>query len=223
MEWSVLVIAAVCAVTAIMVAYMVDARSANERKKILSSPPDRTGLEAEEAPAYVTEKDVRARSAHRSGPALTEDVATRLSEAACFGSGWASEDFVTDPKSRRAVLDSPIVLVAESVVQVADLVPAIQQARVENTGLAVAAGEVAPDVVATLAMNSLSGRLACVCVVAEDLDRIAAEVGASVVPGADLRAGYLPREALGRCEAWVSDSSHTWVLRTDQPQPSSSK
>jgi len=113
-----------------------------------------------------------------------------------------------------------VVLVAESVRYMADLVPAIQAAQNGSTGLVVAAGEITPDVVDTLAMNALSGRLACVCVITTDCESLAGAVGAPVVPAADLRSGYLPDTVLGHCDVWVSGPDRTWIL---QPQPNSSR
>jgi len=208
MEWPVIVIAAVCAVTAIAVAYMVDVRTSDERKRILSSAPDRPGLPGQ-TPAYVTGDEVR--DAARPVPDSSPDLDSLLLEAVSFPCGWASPDFA-DPVSKRAVLESPVVLVAESVQYMADLVPVIQAAQNEGTGLVVAAGEIAADVAATLAMNALSGRLACVCVITEDCESLAKAAGASVVPAADLRSGYVPDTVFGHCDLWVSGPDRTWVL-----------
>jgi len=219
MEWPVLIIAAVCAVTAIVVAFMVDAHSRREREQVLASPPDRPELAGEGTPDYVTEEEVRAAKASRPVseiPEMDEDGAV------IFPYGWASGDFVTDQATKRVVLRSPVVLVAESVRHIEDLVPIIRTSRSENTGLAVAAGEIAPEVVATLAMNAMSDRLACVCVIAEDCAPLADVVGATVVPAADLRSGYVPGTVIGHCELWVSGVDRTWIVPC-QPQPNSSR
>jgi len=217
MEWSVLIIAAVCAVTAIIVAYMVDRRSADERKQILSSPPDQPLLASEDVPTYLTEKDVR--RPRRSTPAVPqEDYAKRLEGAGVIEAGWSSPDFITDPASKRAIVESPIILVAESVGHMADLVDVIRSAQSQGTGVVVVASEVAEEVVATLVMNSLADKLACVCVITGDLDTVAAKVGATVVSATDLRSGYLPQEWLGHCDLWVSDEKQTWILPSPSPR-----
>jgi len=219
MDWWALIIGAVVALTAVVVAYMVDARSSREREQILSSPPDRPGLSGEGSPEYVTGDEIRA--GHVSRPATNgADVDDRLDGAVMFDFGWVSEDFITDAAAKRTVLESPVVLVAESVGYMADLVPVIQVAGREDTGLVVAAGEITPDVVTTLAMNAMAGRLACVCVAVDDCDAVAGAAGASVVLASDLRSGYVPESVLGRPQLWVSTSERTWIV---QPQPNSSR
>ena len=210
MEWSVLIIAAVCATTAIVVAYMVDARTSRERKKILSSPPDQPELAVTGSPDYLTAEEVRAHPVNLQPPPQSH-MLSEPDVSQSFPCGWASEDFVTDPASRQAVVESPVILVAESVRYMADLVPVIQAAQNASTGLVVAAGEIAPDVVTTLAMNTLSGRLACVCVITDDYESLARAVGASVVLALDLRSGYVHASDLGHCSLWVSGVDRTTV------------
>jgi len=210
MEWPVLIIAAVCAVTAIAVAYMADARARREREKILSAPPDRPGLEVTGSPDYLTSEEVRAHPVNLQPPPQPHTVdETEGSDS--FPCGWASEDFITDPDSHEAVLESPVVLVAESVRYMADLVPVIEAAKIQGTGMVIAAGQIDTEVVTTLAMNALSGRLACVCVITDDCESLAQAVGASVVPAQDLRSGYLPDTVFGHCDLWVSSIDHTWI------------
>ena len=210
MEWPVLIIAAVCAVTALAVAYMADARSRRERTTILSAPPDRPGLEVTGSPDYLTAEEVRAHPVNLKPPPQPHTL-HEPDDSPSFPWGWASEDFITDPDSREAVLESPVVLVAESVRYMADLVPVIEAAKVQGTGMVVAASQIDPDVVTTLAMNALSGRLACVCVITDDCESLAQAVGASVVPAQDLRSGYVPSTVLGHCDLWVSGVDRTWI------------
>jgi len=210
MEWSVLIIAAICAVTAIAVAYMVDARTKREREQILSAPPDRPDVAVTGSPDYLTAEEVRAHRVDLSPPTGSRIVDEHDSSHS-FPCGWASKDFITDPDSREAVLESPIILVAEDVAYMADLVPAIRAAQNGSTGLAIAAGGITADVVTTLAMNALSGRLACVCVITKDYESFAAVVGATVVPALDLRSGYVPDTVFGHCDLWVSSPDRTTV------------
>jgi len=216
MDWPVIIIVSVCAVAAVAVAYLVDSRGARQRRQILAEPPP--GLDDTPAPAYLTEETIRSASPTPApSPDERDRVDHRLMGVEPLSAGFFSPDFLTDKKSRRAVLESPVVVVADQVTQFLDLAPAIQAARAQTTGFVLAAREVGGDVMVNLAMNCVSGRLACVCVVTEDLDPIAALTGATIASASDLRSGYLPEAWLGRCDLWVSDEKRTWILPPPPP------
>ena len=42
---------------------------------------------------------------------------------------------------------------------------------------------------------------------------------ATPVSSDDLRAGFLPPNALGRCATWIADEDDSWVLTDTQPGP----
>ena len=215
MEWPILIIAAVCAVTALVVALMVDRDSARSRRRVLQAPVDQPLLADTPAPTYFSPDQAKAKY-DASARALTDEqraaVSARLDGVAPVAVGWPSADFVTDPGSRWAVLESPTVLVAEAVGRLVDLADLIRPAADQCTAVVVVASQIPPDVMATLSLNAACGRLDCLCLITEELDQIAALVGATVLTAADVAAGYLPPAALGHCDLWVSDAKQTWIV-----------
>lgn len=212
MNWPVIIVVAVCAILAVTVAYLVDSRRFNLRKQILSSPPQRSGLSGDLAPAYMTDDQIRAGS---SLPPLTPDLIEAVERCVAdtepLPVGYCSPDFITEASSHRAVLESPVILLAEEATQFLDLSPAISVSRAQLTGFVLVARHISPDVTATLAMNAVAGKLRCLCVETEDLDPIAALTGATIASATDLRSGYCPPAWLGTCALWVSDEKNTWI------------
>jgi hypothetical protein len=215
MLWTVVIIAAVCAVTAVVVSYLVDRDSAKRRAKTLAEPVQRPGLESSPAPTYLTAEQAKAHHQPQDR-ALSDDqrelVDAALVQVAPILAGWPSADFVTDPVSGRAVLERPTVLVAEAVNRVADLAPLIRAVLDDDRSLVVVARKIDPAVLATLLLNASTGRLKCLGVVTDKLDGIARQAGAAVLAAADVTAGYLPDPALGHCDWWVADSQHSWIV-----------
>jgi len=217
MDWPVLIITGIVAITAVVVAFLVDRDAAKRRRKILSTPPDRPGLPEAASPTYLTADEIRQQASQQPvrpdlSQAERDALAARVADVTPIPVGWPSSDFVTDAHSQWAVVDSPVVVVAEAVSTMADVVPIVQQARDKGAGLVVAARRIAPEVLATLSLNALSGRLPCLSLLADDLDQIAQQVHASILTSADLTAGYVPDHVLGRCDLWVSDPRQTWIV-----------
>ncbi len=220
MEWSWLIIAAAVALAAVVVAHVVDRANARRRRQILESPPDRAGLDLPDghpAPAYLTEEAVRAGAradrADRSraadpGGAGTEDE--RLTGVVPVEAGWTSPDFAQGQD--RVWLTTPVVLVAEAVTRVEELWDLISLTKASRSALVVAGARIEAEVSQTLALNALSGRLRCLCVRTDRLDEVARRSGATVVSAADLSAGYVPAASLGRCQLWVADDRHSWIV-----------
>ena len=217
MEWSILIIAAACAVTAIVVAFLVDRDSAKQRQQILSTPPDQPVLADQAKPVYLRPGDV-----HPVRPDLTPDqrdnITARLDGVTPLPVGWPSSDFITDPVTKRAVVEAPVVLAAGAVTRIADIAPLIRSAATEGTGLVIVAGQITPDVMATLSLNAAAGRLSCSCLVTDDLAAVAAQTHATVLEASDVAAGYFPSTALGHCDLWVSGDKQTWIVPLEDNQ-----
>ena len=210
MYWSVLVVVLIVAATVVVVAFMVDLRSASDRKRILASPVDRPELAGEDAPDYIQPDNVPIQNQRTPSPEDREALMKRLSELDPIAAGYASPDFATDSVAKLAVLEAPAVLLAESVDHMADLWAFIQAVR--DTGFVVVARDIGGEVIATLSVNAKSGRLSCVCVQTDDVDVVATAVGGTVLAGSDITAGYIPDTALGHCTLWVSDPTRTWIV-----------
>ena len=212
MDWWIVIVGGVCALIVVLGAYWTDKQAADKRKEILASPVDQPVLAEHGKPTYLQEDQVRAQAQANPISVDTEVAMEKIADVDPLEGGWASPDFVNDPKAKRAVLLSPLVVVTEAISQMADLVPLVRMAQDRGTGLVVVSGKIPDDVMSTLGVNALTGRLPCLCVVTEDLEGFAQECQAEVISQTDLVAGYLPSTSLGHCEVWVSDSKQTWIV-----------
>ena len=212
MNWWVVGLGGLAALMAVVVAFLVDRDSAKRRRDILAAVPDRPGLAPLAAPDYLTPEMVKAAPTRSnldddSRAAITQD----LSKAATVEAGWASADFVTDRPTNWAVLERPVVLVAEAVTSVRSLYPVVERAKTAATGLVVVAEKVDNSVMAPLALNALSGTLACLVVRTASVQKVADLTGGAVVSSADLQADYLPDGSLGHCRRWVAGQDQSWI------------
>ena len=222
MEPTILVIGAVVAVTAVVVAFLVDRDAASRRRAILSTPPTSPVVPDDLRPTYLTPEEIRAQGRAVEADPVAEaarraDVTARLTGVEPLPVGWPSPDFVTDAETDRAVLEAPLVVVADDVRHLADVRPLLERAREAGTGLVLVAQHLAPEVLATLSLNAAAGRLAALAVVTDDPGAIAERVGTTMVSGDDLTAGYVPDDAVGRCDLWVSDATRSWIVLAESP------
>jgi hypothetical protein len=153
-DWTVIILIAVVSLTAVVVAYLVDARA---RKDGTSLPPI---------------------------PAV----------------------------SRRPILENPIILVTESITRTADLVPLMQLAQAQDKALVLVATQFSNEVLGTIALNAVSGRLAEWSTPKDQLALAATATGATIISAADLAAGWLPETSLGRCKQWIPDNDPPWIV-----------
>lgn len=231
MDWWLVFVVAVLGAAVLAAAAATDRRSRMLRRDAESGPPDRTipglapGLPT---PDYVTDPTTPPPDAPDRSLSDADRAALKrrvLAEDA-FRVGWADRLFVTDAASGWAVLRAPVVLTADGVGSVRELLPAVEKARAAGTGLVVAALEVDPSVVATLTANAVQRRLECLAIVPADLaglKAIAAATGATVVRREDLQSGFLPVDRLGRCDTIVASSDATWVLGFSQADSDADK
>jgi len=221
MNWWVVGLGGLAALAAVVVAFLVDRDSAKRRRDTLAAPPDRPALAPLATPLYVTPDAVKPARVDLSGQARAA-IDHDLAAATAIEAGWASADFVTDQPSGWAVLDEPLVLVAEAVTSVRALYPVVERAKAAATGLVVVAETVDTSVVATLALNALSGTLSCLVIRTTSVQEVASATQGTVVSAADLQADYLPEGCLGHCQRWVASHDQSWIWPVAQPQPSSS-
>jgi hypothetical protein len=131
--------------------------------------------------------------------------------------GYASEAFVTDEPTARAVLDHPRVLVCvESIMAIRELIALLEHMITDHTPLVIVAPSMAPDVLDTLEVNHLRRSIDLIALLSRDpvaADRIVEATGATPVTRVDLQMGYLSDHELGRCDRWVSDRKSSYVVR----------
>jgi hypothetical protein len=102
-------------------------------------------------------------------------------------------------------LEHPQVLVTDAeITSIRELLPAL---RLTEPLLIVAAG-FSREVAAELTANAAAGTKQVATLIADDTERarLCAQTGATEVPSADLKAGYLPPELLGHCERWEAET-----------------
>jgi hypothetical protein len=215
-------IGAVLVIGVAVVAYgWLSDRTVNQHRAAqVSGPPDRVipgRPDGAAEPTYRLEPDLLAE--RRYPNALDESerdqLAAQLDQAPALPHGWADEAFVTDPDTSWSVLESPIVLVAaEPVATMRELLPVLEKARGQHAALLIAAPHFADEVLATLAVNAATQQLALCAITIEPIaaDELARHTGTYPIPRADLQAGYLPRMSLGRCDRFVAGPKRCWVL-----------
>jgi len=81
-----------------------------------------------------------------------------VARGAAFDRGWLSPYFVTDPEEMRAVLDGPLVLLADQRLERAEeIAPALELAQAQGAPLLVVAEDVEGEALQTLVVNQLRG------------------------------------------------------------------
>lgn len=215
-------IVAVVVIGVAVVAYgWLSDRTANKHRAAqVSGPPDRPipGRADDAAePSYELEPDLLAERRYPNAldEAARDKLAAQLDEAPALPHGWANEAFVTDPQTSWSVLDSPIVLVAaEPITTMRELLPVLDKARNQNAALLIAAPQLAGEVTATLAVNAATQHLPLCAIIVEPkaAAELARHTGTYPVPRADLQAGYLPPGSLGHCDRFVAGPKRCWVL-----------
>ena len=173
------------------------------RRRRELGPPLRTGDPL--APAYLTQEDVDALPSP-AGPADSSPPHGTL-----FGFGFAHPDFRTHGRSAR--WDDATVLVVDGDLHDMRLLTGPWGRLPQGAPLVVVASSMAPVVVETLAANRRVLHMAVLACLAspEDLAAVARWCGAEPLSGSDLAAGYLPQEALGTAQHWVSEAECSWV------------
>jgi len=160
------------------------------------------------SPAYVTEAQARRRPETGAGSGSSTGSGRALGEGTVeVAAGHASADFATDTRTGTAVLDEPLVLVCKDGVDtIRELLPALEHALRASRPLVVVAPAIAQDVLGTLEVNAIQGKLPGVAVLADDAVRaeIASLSGATPVDATDRRSGWTDPAAFGRLARWTS-------------------
>lgn len=205
-------------------------RSRNKRAALaMMSPPQRVIPQFQPdatSPAYLSELQARRAPPDSVSTELTHQERAEISEQLkdpsqlVINSGFASRDFVTDPDSQWAVLEDPRVLVcADPVASIRELLTILEKLILSRTPLVIMAPTLAPEVQATLEVNTIrqTMRLLVVKTSGADLQRAASATGAEVRTRSDLQAGYVRPEHLGSCARWVSTARVSLIIGAAGP------
>jgi hypothetical protein len=231
--WLVVMIAVVVVAAVLTVYGALSDRAKNRRRAAeMLAPPKRDipHLPADaRPPRYVTEAQARRRPPEVGaepfdrlrardgvGKERDEELGERAEKTVEIAVGYASADFVTDPAAKAVVLEEPLVLVcADDVETIRELLPALEQAIKAARPLVVVAPTIGKDVLGTLEVNAIQGKVPGVAVLADDAVRaqVAVASGALPVDAADRRSGWLDPQALGSVVRWTSTDRTTRVVR----------
>lgn len=215
--WVVAMVVVLAVALALTIYGALHDRTLNRRRaEEMLGPPQRAIPHLPEdarSPAYVTEAQARRRPTAR-GAVPFDELGERPADVE-VGVGYASEDFVTDEGRHEVVLDDPLVLVcADDVDTVRELLPALEIALRSGRPLVVVAPVFGSEVLGTLEVNAIQGKVPGVAVVADEPNRttIAASTGAVPVDRTDRRSGWLDPAALGRLARWTSTRTRSRLV-----------
>jgi hypothetical protein len=227
MDWWTIGLIAVIAVglAAIVFGALSDRRKNRKAVTQMLSPPPRTIPQLPEStkpPHYLSGLQARRPPPSNERPALSEEsrheIAHQLRsrETTKINIGYASEAFITDRGTRWAILDRPRVLTsAEPIMSIRELISVVEHMITDGSPLVVVAPSMAPDVLSTLEVNHIQRKIDLVVVLTQDplpVDAIVEATGAQLVSRVDLQTGYLADADLGRCDRWVSDAKHSYLI-----------
>lgn len=171
------------------------------------APPLRgdAGVDAH-APAYVTQSEIDALPLPGRGTTAPEQhPGTRLAV------GHARAEFAT-AADHAVHRDARVLVVDGAISAIRELVPLLG-ATGAGAPLVVVASAFDDEVLATLAANrrSLDVPVVAVACPAVLLETVRDVVGGEVLTSADLKAGYVPSDALGLARTWTSTMTTAWV------------
>ncbi|MFT3860774.1 hypothetical protein [Micropruina sp.] len=219
--WGIGVILAV-GITVVAFGYLDDRRKTRERDAAMAAPPQRDIPRFEpthSTPEYLNELTARQRPHKLASTDLSEltrtDLKAAQASAASVAAGIATTSFVTDGPTGWAVATDPVVAVLSGRVDtVRELLPLLERAQCAKRPLVLAAPGFSPEVLDTLAANTVQGKQQCLPVVvnAEQAERLSALTLARPLSHSDLQAGWLPDEALGSIDTWLSDRTTSWLI-----------
>lgn len=200
-------------------------RRRNKRRaaEMLAPPPREIPHFRPDAPAphYLSDLQARRRPETSEPTDLTEAERKSISQqladphTVTVKAGYASRDFITDSASSWAVLDHPAVLVCgDSVATFRELLSPLEKLILSKTPLVVVAPAIAPEVLATLEVNTIRQTMRLLAVICDDagLSTTAAACQAKIIDRSDRQSGYLAPDQLGRCECWVSTATSSHLI-----------
>ncbi len=192
---------------------------------------DIPGLSRQDAPAYVTERDLAGAAIDPSATSADADLIAHRDAAATLPAGAANGAFLNHPDQALAVLARPDVLVlSDDLAADRDVNTLLLAASQRHRPLVIVAPYFANPVLGTLRANLLKGTLRTLPIALEDaalLRRAVALTGGRLVTRDDLASGWLPTTSWGTCDGWVADLDDSWIVVTGRsdadPRPTPEK
>lgn len=219
MEWQIIIGAAALGCLALALAIIGDRRS-RQRARLASLPPDRNiaNLPAEATPAYISAEQANTPPRDAPKQILSTAEHDELSDAGSrpqLLSGWADARFVTDQQTGWAVLHDPLVVVADMIGSVRELLPLVEKADTSDRAFVIIAGSIDPDTLDTLAVNVVQGKRRALLVAhpASELQNVAADLGIEVIDRVSLQNGWCPPNVFAQVMTWASSKQASWYIR----------
>ncbi|MFT4217104.1 MAG: hypothetical protein QM619_07965 [Micropruina sp.] len=226
MDWWGIAIILVLGIAVVTYGALDDRRKTRERDAAMAAPPKRDIPRFEpsrEPPQYLSEGEARTRPAGLPASDLTDqqraDLTKALDAAPSIQAGIPDGRFVTDAASGWAVASDPlVVLCGDPVTTIRELLPVLEKAQRAGRPLALAAPEFGPEVIDTLAANTVRSKEQCIPVVvtANQSAQLAEHTLATPLARGDLQAGWVPEESLGTVATWVSSRDRSWLVHGAQ-------
>lgn len=203
-DWMGVVLALAVGLPLLGVALWFDVRRRRRTEEELASPPVRNDPTVDAlTPRYVTQMEVDDMTSPGRG---TATAAPPQPGAVRLEIGHLDDDFSTG--GGVAVLENAsVLLVADDILTMRELLVPLSRATAVNP-LVIAAASFHPEVVASLKANRRALRLPVVAVLANpaELLRLQQVVGGDILASDDLKAGWVPAQALGSVMSWRSDT-----------------
>jgi len=223
--WSIGLIALiVVGFAAIIFGGLWDRRRNKRRAAEMLAPPARTIPRFKPdapAPHYLSDLQARRKPEDAVPRDLTqaerESINRQLADphTLTVGAGYASRDFITDSSAHWAVLEHPAVLVCGDPIETfRELLGTLEKLILSRTPLVVVAPAIAPDVLATLEVNTIRQTMRLLAVICDQdgLGTVAAACHAMIIDRTDRQSGYLGPDHLGSCERWISTATSSHLI-----------
>lgn len=208
-DWIGIAVAFAVGVPLLVVAVLVDRRKRRHLESELKEPPLRGSEDVDAlAPTYVSQDAVDALPRPGEGTRVGEGFSGGI-RLPC---GHLDADFATAGQVAD-LRDARVLMVDDPVSSFRELLVPLGGA-VAGRPLVIVAESFHADVIASLRANRRVAQLSVVAVEANlaELMQLQDEVGGQVLSASDLKAGWVPANALGCAARWRSDLSSSCVL-----------
>ncbi len=208
-DWIGIVVALAVGLPLLVVAVLLDRRRRRAIETELKEPLLRgdDGVDAL-IPDYISQDTVDA----LPRPGADARSGKEVGEGVQFAFGHVDADFATAGHIAE-LQNARVLMVDDTVSSLRELLDPLGQAAAGQP-LVIVAASFRPEVLATLKANRRVVRLPVVAVDANPAELIQLQdlVGGQVLEGSDLKAGWIPPDALGTAVGWRSDEHTTKIL-----------